>query len=97
MTKIRVGTVIAGTSRPQDVIPALYRELTWWDAAKAVDISIPNEIDELDDSNPWWKSYGAEECAIDLADALDSLAPEGMYFGPHPGDGADLGFWRVEQ
>ena len=33
----------------------------------------------------------------DLVYLLDNLAPEGYYFGAHPGDGADFGFWETEE
>lgn len=29
-------------------------------------------------------------------DAMNDLAPEGYYFGSHPGNGSDFGFWELE-
>ena len=40
-----------------------------------------------------------EDCWVEeinsLMDDLEVLAPEGYYFGAHPGDGSDFGFWSV--
>ena len=32
----------------------------------------------------------------DVMDHMNKIAPEGTYFGPHPGDGSDYGFWSYE-
>ena len=28
---------------------------------------------------------------------MDKIAPPGYYFGAHPGDGSDFGFWEIER
>lgn len=43
----------------------------------------------------WWHSEDAIALLESLTDALDSYAPEGYYFGAHPGDGSDYGFWQI--
>lgn len=49
------------------------------------------------DDDELWDSETAHAYLEDLFDALNELAPEGYYFGAHPGDGSDYGFWEVEE
>jgi len=39
------------------------------------------------------KEDDAEELVESITSALESFAPPYCYFGSHPGDGADFGFW----
>lgn len=80
------GTVIHGTMRNDDLIPAFRRELERIDALAEASI-VPADDPESDD--------GQEELT-ELFAALDRYAPEGHYFGAHSGDGSDYGFWTFE-
>ena len=88
------GTIIHATMRPQDLVPVFLETIETIDPASMIGVS---ETLPVDDADPWWES---EDCAYflneTLFDALNDLAPEGYYFGSHPGDGSDYGFWEVE-
>lgn len=93
MRKAQVGTVISCTMRPEDLIPAFFGELRQLAPQKA------NEIYRghgCIDANDGYDSEEADWLLSDLFDALDECSPEGCYFGAHPGDGCDYGFWPVE-
>lgn len=56
------------------------------------------EEETLDDKT---KSYLNEvnlnEIVQEIFDALNELSPEGYYFGAHPGNGSDFGFWEITE
>lgn len=95
------GTVIHRTLRSQDLLPTfweLYQKRgNEWDVASFRD-RLTAEGYELavgDDEHPYWDD--ANETVNDLIDRLNATAPEGFYFGAHPGDGSDFGFWQNEE
>lgn len=93
-------TVIEGTLRMADLIPAFLRELEALDsdAARAY-TSTPTGFAPIpayaleDAGSEWWDSESAQHIAWDLEEALSERAPLGYVFGAHPDDGACFGFW----
>jgi hypothetical protein len=96
---IQPGTVSHGTMRPEDLIPAFldvlpadrrdaleseYSDIVLW--VQGVEPLTPPTDEDI--------SWFLNEV---LFDALNELAPHGYYFGAHPGDGADYGFWMHEE
>lgn len=81
-------TIIHGTSRCEDLYPAFRSLLLLLDPEKASGYS--ESLDTIEEYN-----WGAE--VFSLTDDLDVLAPDGYYFGSHPGDGSDYGFWKQEE
>lgn len=105
---IQEGTVIHGTHRPEDLIPALMEELErvapitaklTREGTYAEEIAECLTLQERGEDLPWEAKRGEHgewfsECIDTLIDRLDYNAPQGMYFGTHPGDGSDFGWWR---
>ena len=91
------GSVSRGTMRPQDVLPALLDALAEHDKdayTQCLHI-IPAHASEDDDA-AWWTEEAPGHVEA-LFDALNDCAPAGLYFGAHPGDGSDYGFWMSEE
>lgn len=100
----QIGSIITGTYRNQDVIPALL------DALQDLKAEDPNEVSHyeaifnryalgtrdphhLEEDDPWWDSPEADNLRSDLEEALETFAPPYCYFGSNEGSESDLGFW----
>jgi len=89
-------TLISGTMRSQDLVPAFLDALRGKPEYK-LKKDVPRRAFE-NDSHKFWDS---EDCSWllneSLFDALNNYAPDGCYFGSHPGNGSDYGFWEFEE
>lgn len=80
-----LGSVIHGTTNPEDLIPAFLDTLESINPGKA-DRLRENYADEI-------AANDHEFCWEALLDALQAHTPPYTYFGSHPGDGSDFGVW----
>ena len=97
------GTISHGTMRNQDVLPKLMSTLFTEDPNRAREIwnGNPDFLEALCDlnagiENPWWDSEDACYMSEELFNVMNEYSPEGHYFGAHPGDGSDFGYWKNE-
>ncbi len=87
------GSISHGTMLPEDLIPAFVSELELCSNGNPADKPLIDEANALED----YESDEAQDILNDLFDALSNYAPSYGYFGSHPGDGADYGFWLSEE
>lgn len=88
-----------GTMREEDLIPTFanfleshsdYGDFNVW-------IEEYNNL-EVDDLGYYVDLENAAYYLLqDLFDTLNNIAPKNCYFGSHPGDGSDYGFWEIEE
>ena len=71
------------------------------DACRSFKKDNPDLLQALSDQecgidNDWWESEEASSTLDELTDALNDYAPDGYFFGMHPGDESDFGYWKDE-
>lgn len=90
---LRNKSISHGTMRSEHLIPEFLGVLKIY-APDKYDAYVKEnpEVLDLNGLDDETMGYIVEE----LFDALNDIAPEGTYFGAHPGDGSDYGFWEVE-
>lgn len=103
MKAAKPGTVIHGTLRNEDIITACIHALFELDPERARTIwkRNPKMNEALCDrdagiKNDWWESEDATQSCLDIFDIMGEYSPSGHYFGAHPGDGSDFGWWECE-
>ena len=94
-----IGSISSGTLRPEDLIPAFVGALDSI-ARETADARTTDALDKLIakiEGRMKRASYFDSDRAADdletLTQELEAHAPPFCYFGSHPGDGADFGFW----
>jgi hypothetical protein len=93
---VNIGSVSSGTMRPEDLIPEFIYELR---RQKPLSRGIRRELRSIEkemEQEDFYEQDAASYALEYLFDTLDTFSPEGFYFGAHPGDGADYGFWLSE-
>jgi hypothetical protein len=100
-----MGSVSHGTMRSEDLIDSFIYELQQQRPLSREHRKLIRDIQQRIKASARMERLGAdsyyhtEDASEDLAslfDALDCYAPTGFYFGAHPGDGSDYGFWLSE-
>lgn len=80
-----IGSVSHGTMRPEDLIPVFVQYVEEF----APDQTPENAFFTDTEDDIWLLE--------ELFDILDSVSPPGCYFGSHPGDGSDYGWWPIDE
>jgi len=95
------GTLIHGTCRLQDLIPAFAQRLKLEmeqapetrDDVKEYNLELIKQAEALF-AKPKWEEEDEQFYLLDdLMEALQDYGPKGSYFGCNEGDGSDYGWW----
>lgn len=87
-------SVSHGTLRSIDLIPEFLGVLQQYAKDRYDEYVKANpEVLDLEGMDDETLSYVVDE----LIDELNAVAPVGTYFGSHPGDGSDFGFWTMDE
>ena len=93
-----MGSVSHGTMRSEDLIPDFIWELKQQKPLRREHRQLIREIEHNMETVEDY--FDSEDASMDLNeglfDALNEYALPYFYFGAHPGDGSDYGFWLSE-
>lgn len=94
MKKTQLGSVIGGTMQAKDLIPVFVAEIKYYNPRNKIACEIGKRINKKS------YDYNSDLALYDLEALFDELNNINdlpyVYFGAHPGDGSDFGFWINE-
>ena len=93
MAEFQLGSISTGTLRTEDLLQRFADTLK---ACGSTSNEIANAYDFVNAIEPEDNPEGNPDAQLimDLLwEALEAMCPPFIYFGTHPGDGADFGFW----
>lgn len=99
------GTVSHATMRNEDLIPRFMDELIKlghhsngeaYRTMRSIAGRIKKAVNDWEKHGKYWQSEDASHDLEWLFDALNEHAKDYFFFGAHPGDGSDYGFWLSE-
>jgi hypothetical protein len=99
-----IGSVSSGTMRHQDLIPSFLWEAKHQHLSRADRATLRKvasrvariERGEFGDDDAYWTDETSDWDLESLFSILSNCAPVYFYFGAHPGDGSDYGYWLSE-
>jgi hypothetical protein len=100
-----IGSISSGTMREDQLIPIFMCKLDDQLRSRHVKISqadrkrltvLYRDIDKRSAAEDYYDTDDASDDLNDLFDALNIFAGPYFYFGAHPGNGADYGYWLSE-
>jgi hypothetical protein len=101
-TYASIGSISSGTMRPQDLMPDFIWELRHLGHRDKRLTVIQNRVNTAlngkygEDDAYFTDEQSSYDLFETLFDMLDAHSLPYMYFGSHPGDGSDYGFWLSE-
>jgi len=89
MTQFQLGSISHGTLRTQDLLEAFANTLQQFNRTHP----LLGEYLDIHANDAWDSDKAADLLNEGFFNALQEICPPFVYFGTHPGDGADFGFW----
>lgn len=90
---MKIGSISSGTIRQEDLIPCFIAEIESHRPMKRSHRTRVCEIKRDLDKKNYYETEQADYDLESLFDILNELSLPYFYFGAHPGDGSDYGWW----